>query len=204
MQGCHLSFACMGRFVQFDWPQLDARGAATKAIEFTAKEVAPVAIIFGRERIGLTNTEAQQCTYHLSIPTQPNYSSLNLAQAVQVVSYECFMASVAQAEQEAAQQVRIFWPNQDGRGVHVNISGGAITASSKNKQLAIALLEFLVSDSAQQWYAETNLEYPVKPGVQPSEILKSWGEFKADTLSLHRLGELNGQAVMIMDHAVWK
>jgi len=114
------------------------------------------------------------------------------------------LASKDKTEQKAANHVRIFWPNQDDRGAHVNISGGAVTASSKNKNSAIALLEFLASDTAQQWYAEINLEYPIKLGVQPSEILKSWGEFKVDALSLHRLGELNAQAVMIMDHAKWK
>lgn len=114
------------------------------------------------------------------------------------------LASKDKTEQKAANRVRIFWPNQDDRGAHVNISGGAVTASSKNKNSAIALLEFLASDTAQQWYAEINLEYPIKLGVQPSEILKSWGEFKVDALSLHRLGELNAQAVMIMDHAKWK
>ncbi len=108
------------------------------------------------------------------------------------------------SEHEAAKQVKLFWPNQDDRGTHVNISGGAVTTAAKNKDSAIKLLEFLASDSAQQWYADTNLEYPIKPGIQPSEILKSWGEFKADTLSLHRLGELNAEAVMIMDHAAWK
>ena len=65
-------------------------------------------------------------------------------------------------------------------------------------------MEYLVSDGAQQWYAEKNLEYPIKPGIQPSEILQSWGEFKADTLSLHQLGEHNAEAVMIMDRAKWK
>lgn len=114
------------------------------------------------------------------------------------------LTSADTSEQEAAKQVKIFWPNQDSRGAHVNISGAAITAASKNKDSAIALLEFLVSDAAQQWYADTNFEYPIKPGIQPSEILSSWGEFKADALSLHRLGELNAQAVMIMDHAGWK
>ena len=107
-------------------------------------------------------------------------------------------------QQHAAQQVKIFWPNQKDRGVHVNISGGGVTAYAKNKMPAVALLEFLASDAAQQWYAETNLEYPVKPDIQPSETLKSWGEFKADTLSLHKLGERNAKAVMIMDHAAWK
>ncbi len=113
-----------------------------------------------------------------------------------------------ESEVAAAQKIKIFWPNQDQsdheRGTHVNISGAAVTASSKNKKAAIKLLEFLVSDTAQQWYAEKNLEYPIKPGIQPSEILQSWGEFKADSLSLHQLGEHNAEAVMIMDRAQWK
>ncbi len=114
------------------------------------------------------------------------------------------LTSKDEAEKAAAQKVRIFWPNQEDRGTHVNISGAAITASSKNTDSAIALLEFLVSDESQQWYAETNFEYPIKPGIPASELLKTWGEFKADTLRLNQLGELNPQAVMIMDQAKWK
>ncbi len=114
------------------------------------------------------------------------------------------LTSKNESEAEAAKKVKIFWPNQKDRGTHVNISGAAITASSKNKEAALQLLEFLVSDAAQQWYAEKNLEYPIKPGIQPSEILQSWGEFKADSLNLHHLGEHNAQAVMIMDRAKWK
>ena len=119
------------------------------------------------------------------------------------------LTSKDEAEVAAAQKVKIFWPNQDehdhtGRGTHVNISGAAITTSSKNKTAAIQLLEFLVSDAAQQWYAEKNLEYPIKPGIQPSKTLQSWGEFKADALSLYQLGEHNAEAVMIMDKAKWK
>ena len=114
------------------------------------------------------------------------------------------LTSSNEAEVAAANTVKIFWPNQDGRGTHVNISGAAITASSKNKENALKLLEFLVSDDAQLWYAEKNLEYPIKPGIQASEILKSWGEFKADSLSLHKLGEFNADAVMLMDRARWK
>ena len=114
------------------------------------------------------------------------------------------LTSKDEAEVEAAKKVKIFWPNQNSRGTHVNISGAAITTSSKNKTAAIKLLEFLASDIAQQWYAEKNLEYPIKPGIQPSEVLQSWGEFKPDSLSLHQLGEYNAKAVMIMDQAGWK
>jgi len=114
------------------------------------------------------------------------------------------LTSKNEAEVSAANSVKIFWPNQQNRGTHVNISGAAITASSKNQENALKLLEFLVSDDAQQWYAEKNLEYPIKPGIMPSEILQSWGEFKADALSLHKLGEHNAEAVMLMDRARWR
>jgi iron(III) transport system substrate-binding protein len=114
------------------------------------------------------------------------------------------LTSKDMAEVEAAKKVKIFWPNQNDRGTHVNISGAAITVSSKNTKVAIQLVEYLVSDVAQQWYAEKNLEYPIKPGIQPSEILLSWGEFKADSLNLNKLGEYNAKAVIIMDQAGWK
>ena len=114
------------------------------------------------------------------------------------------LTSIDEADVQAAKKVKIFWPNQEDRGTHVNISGAAITASSKNKVAAITLLEFLVSDDAQQWYAEKNLEYPIKPGIKANKILQSWGEFKADSLSLNQLGEFNAKAVMLMDLAGWK
>jgi iron(III) transport system substrate-binding protein len=108
------------------------------------------------------------------------------------------------AEAEAAKQIGVFWPNQQDRGVHVNISGAGVTKSAKNKENAVKLLEYMVNDAAQQWYAQENLEYPLKPGIAVAEILKAWGEFKSDTLNLAKLGELNAQAVMLMDKAGWK
>ena len=107
-------------------------------------------------------------------------------------------------EKLAAMKLGVFWPNQDGRGAHVNISGAALTRHSKNTDNAIKLIEFLASEKAQQWYAETNGEYPVRAGVAVGDTLKAWGEFKADTLNLGKLGELNSQAVMLMDRAGWK
>ena len=62
----------------------------------------------------------------------------------------------------------------------------------------------LASDAAQRWYAEVNSEYPVNPAIPPSATLKAWGEFKADSLNLERLGELNGEALRLMDRAGWK
>ena len=104
----------------------------------------------------------------------------------------------------AAEKVAIFWPNQQDRGTHVNISGAAVTKTAKNKDNAVKLLEFLVSDASQQWYADANQEYPVKAGVAASELLKGWGEFKADSVNLAELGKHNAEAVKIMDKAGWK
>jgi len=114
------------------------------------------------------------------------------------------LSSKDASQRSAAERLAVFWPNQDGRGVHVNISGAAVTKSARNKDAAVKLLEFLASDEAQQWYAETNGEYPVRPGIPISETLAAWGEFKADDLSLAKLGELNGEAVRLMDRAGWK
>ena len=108
------------------------------------------------------------------------------------------------AQREAAEKLAVFWPNQQGRGAHVNVSGASVTKTAKNRDNAIRLLEFLVSEKAQSWYAETNGEFPVRSDVAASDLLESWGMFKMDTLNLGRLGELNPDAVRLMDRAGWK
>ena len=116
-------------------------------------------------------------------------------------------------ERDPAQRMAIFWPNQPkdgtdtagaGRGTHVNVSGAALTQAAKHRDEAVALVEFLVSPESQAWYAETNGEYPVVDGVDPSPTLAEWGSFKADDLNLARLGELNAEAVRLMDRAGWR
>lgn len=108
------------------------------------------------------------------------------------------------AQREAAEKMVVYWPNQQGRGAHFNISGASVTLAAKNRNNAIRLLEYLVSKDSQAWYAKTNGEYPVRSDVEPGELLKSWGEFKMDTLNMGRLGELNPDAVRLMDRAGWK
>ncbi len=114
------------------------------------------------------------------------------------------LTSKDNAQKEAASKVAVFWPNQSDRGAHVNVSGASVLAAAKNKANAIKLLEFLASDEAQQWYAEVNGEYPIRDGIAVSDTLKSWGEFKKDTLKLDQLGTLNPEAVKLMDRAGWK
>lgn len=112
--------------------------------------------------------------------------------------------SAIQSEVDAANKVALFWPNQNDRGAHMNISGAGVTTAAKNKEAAVQLLEFLVSEAAQQWYAETNHEYPVRAGTGVSTTLQQWGEYSADKLDLVVLGERNAEAVRLMDRAGWK
>jgi len=109
-----------------------------------------------------------------------------------------------ESQRAAIAKLAVFWPNQDGRGAHVNVSGIGMTAAASNKANAVKLMEYLVTPESQQWYAEINHEYPVRAGVEWSQTLESWGEFKADTLNLAKLGELNAAAVRLMDRAGWK
>jgi iron(III) transport system substrate-binding protein len=108
------------------------------------------------------------------------------------------------AQKAAASKVKIAFPNQADRGTHINISGAGITASAKNKDNAIKLLEYMTLDDAQRWYSTTNGEYPVKRGIEASPELQSWGTFKSDALNLSALGKNNAQAVQIMDKVNWQ
>jgi iron(III) transport system substrate-binding protein len=110
------------------------------------------------------------------------------------------------ADREAAAAVSVFFPNQgEGeRGTHVNVSGAGVTAHAPNRANAVRLLEFLVSEEAQQLVAEGNYEYPVREGVAWAQTLQGWGDFRQDMLNLARLGELNTQAVQALDRAGWR
>ncbi|MFO7719998.1 MAG: Fe(3+) ABC transporter substrate-binding protein [Gillisia sp.] len=107
-------------------------------------------------------------------------------------------------EVKAAEAVGIFFPNQDGRGAHINVSGAGVARYAPNKENAIKFIEFLISREAQEVFANSNYEYPVNLSVQPSPLLQQWGDFKEDNLTLSKLGEFNKKAVLIFDEAGWK
>ncbi len=100
--------------------------------------------------------------------------------------------------------VQIFWANQDTTGTHVNISGAGVIANSDNPSGALKLMEWLSSDEAQGIYASSDKEFPVKEGVDKSELLKSWGEFKPDNINVQKFGSLQTQAIQMMDKAGYK
>lgn len=102
--GCSLVVGTSARSRSLPWPMLDARECGVKSVEEGQQE--PVALVFGRERVGLTNEELQKCHYHVAIQANPEYSSLNLAMAVQIIAYEVRMAWLA--AQEKAQPAPVY------------------------------------------------------------------------------------------------
>jgi iron(III) transport system substrate-binding protein len=107
-------------------------------------------------------------------------------------------------DREIASKVQIVFPNQNGRGTHVNISGGGVARHAKNVEGAVKFLEYLVSDEAQMLFASGNVEYPVVEGVKLPAPLDTFGNFKEDTLDAQKYAALNAEAVQIRDRAGWK
>ncbi|PSV19480.1 iron ABC transporter substrate-binding protein [Photobacterium leiognathi subsp. mandapamensis] len=98
-----------------------------------------------------------------------------------------------------AEAVYINFPGQESKGTHVNVSGMAMAKYAPNKDNALKLMEFLTSDKAQEMYAEVNYEYPVKDGVKRSELVASWGDFKADDVSLDEIAQYHNAATKLLD-----
>ena len=102
-------------------------------------------------------------------------------------------------QKEWAASVNVLFPNTDGRGTHVNISGVSLVKHAPNNAHAIKLLEFLSSAKAQQIYAETNFEYPVKTNVPTSKLVNSWGMFKSDKIGLDMIAKFRKTASELVD-----
>lgn len=98
-----------------------------------------------------------------------------------------------------AEAVYINFPHQKAQGTHVNISGVAIAKHAPNKENAVKLVEYLSGDKAQQLYAQLNHEYPVKADVKPSDVVQSWGSFKADSIALEKIAENYDKALKLID-----
>jgi len=98
----------------------------------------------------------------------------------------------------------LFWPDQDGAGVHINVSGAGVVATSRKTDLAIGFLEWLASPEAQRVFAHANMEFPASSGVDVHPIVKSWGTFKPSTMNLAQAGELQTEAIKLMDRADYR
>ena len=102
-------------------------------------------------------------------------------------------------QKEWAASAKILFPNAADRGAHVNISGVVMAKHAPNKDNAVKLIEYLTTGQAQKIYAEANFEYPVTPGVEPSDLVKSWGELKADSLPLSEVAKFRKEASELVD-----
>lgn len=100
--------------------------------------------------------------------------------------------------------IALFWPNQSSGGVHVNVSGAGVVAASKNKDAAVAFLEWLSAEKAQKIFADGNMEYPVNPDVPINPIVASWGSFKQNKINLKNAGENQAAAIKLMDRVGYK
>lgn len=108
------------------------------------------------------------------------------------------------ASQEVVKKIKIFFPNQDDRGTHVNISGAGVVKNAPNAENAVKFLEYLSSDKAQEFFAKGNNEYPVVEGVAIDPVLESFGTFKADNATIDAFGPNLGTAVQVMNRAGWQ
>ncbi|MED1803112.1 Fe(3+) ABC transporter substrate-binding protein [Brevibacillus porteri] len=107
-------------------------------------------------------------------------------------------------EVKVAQNIGVFFPNQETTGTHLNISGIGLTKHAKNKDNAVKLIEFVTGKEAQTMLTNGSYEFPVNAEADKPALLKEWGEFKTQKLDFAKLGEYNKKAVELLNQAGWK
>ena len=113
------------------------------------------------------------------------------------------MKSDKPEDRAAVEKIGVIFPNQAGRGAHINISGAGVTKYAPNRDAAIKFLEYLASPDAQNYFANGNNEYPVAGAVANRELTRL-GEFKRDSLSMDMVGKNYAEAARAFDRAGWK
>ncbi len=108
------------------------------------------------------------------------------------------------AKQSVFDKIGVFFPNQAGRGTHVNISGAGVVASAPNANAAQQFLEYLSGTEAQEFFAKGNNEYPVVPGVALAPVVEGFGTFEDDAVNVSVYGENQAEAVKLMDRVGWE
>lgn len=98
----------------------------------------------------------------------------------------------------------LFWPNQNGTGVHVNVSGAGVTTHAKHREDAVRLLEWLSTEEPQGLFAGANMEYPANPTVKVDSVVAGWGEFKPNHINVAEYGKYQAAAIRLMDRAGYR
>ncbi|MBW8192731.1 tRNA (cytosine(32)/uridine(32)-2'-O)-methyltransferase TrmJ [Neiella marina] len=161
---CGLVVGTSARNRTFSWPMLDPRQCGEKAIAEAPNY--PVAVVFGREAHGLSNEELQQCHFHVCIPANPEYSSLNLAAAVQTLCYEVRMAWLAQ-QNDGDQQ------------------GEAEQSEAADYPLASQLEQFY--QHLEQTFRETGFIIPQHPGAVMTKLRRLFNRARPEMTELNIL-----------------
>ncbi|AII15262.1 putative iron(III) ABC transporter, periplasmic iron-binding protein [Campylobacter iguaniorum] len=107
-------------------------------------------------------------------------------------------------DQEVYKTLRIFFPNQNDGGTHINLSGAGVTKYTKNYAEAVKFVEFLSTSEAQELFVNHNFEFPTNPNVKIPQTMKDWGEFKVSNISFDEIGKNLIKAGQIADKAGWK
>ncbi len=119
---------------------------------------------------------------------------------VAIINHYYMAMMLSDPEQKKwAESVYVIFPNQDGRGTHMNVSGAALAKYAPNKKNGLTLLKFLSSNEGQELYSAKNSEYPVSGKMSRSSLLESWGEFKQDKSDLNKIADNRKAALMITD-----
>ncbi|MEE8188508.1 MAG: Fe(3+) ABC transporter substrate-binding protein [Kiloniellales bacterium] len=118
--------------------------------------------------------------------------------------YARLLTSAKSRDRQAAQTVGVVFPDQEGRGTHINISGAGVLKHAPHLKAAIRFLEYLASEPAQRLFADGNNEYPAVEGLAPNRALASLGDFEADRINVAELGRNQPLAQRIFDRAGWR
>jgi iron(III) transport system substrate-binding protein len=159
-------------------------------------------------RLGVEETEQVVRGWVANLAAPPFSNDIAVMRAI--VAGQCDVGIVnsyyfGRLEQENPEiPLALYWANQDDSGVHVNVSGAAITRHARNPEQAVRLLEWFTTPEAQRMFAGLNQEYPVNPVVPPDPQVKAWGDFRQDERNLAEAGRLQTQAVMLMDRAGYR
>ncbi len=101
-------------------------------------------------------------------------------------------------QKEWADSVNVVFPVFEGAGTHVNVSGMALAKHAPNKDAALKMMEFLASPTAQEIYASQNYEYPIAPGTEADDLVKSWGSFTPDSVNLMEVAGHRAEALKLV------
>jgi iron(III) transport system substrate-binding protein len=166
------------------------------------------------DAIGLEKTEAWAKGLVANFARNPQGADVEQIQAVAAgegsiaISNTYYFARMLASDdadlKKSLAHLAVFFPNQQDRGTHINISGGGVTVNAPHKANAIKFLEFMISPEAQRLITDINFEYPVRPDVTPAAVVAAWGKFKADDLHVSALGQNNPAAVELMDRVGWR